>query len=172
MSAIRRRPLLSRRGRGDRGAAAIEFALVFPLFVMLTFGMISAGFAFYYDIQLTQAARDAARFGSTYDLQNDLDAGLAYMAEIAASQAGWSGVDGVPNDGSLVCVAYIGPTINKSLAYPGAVSSTAPCFDEGQPPPKVQVRIVRPSQLNAVLFSWNLNLASRAVIPHEQRSTS
>lgn len=29
------------RARGEGGAAAIEFALVFPIFVMLTFGMIS-----------------------------------------------------------------------------------------------------------------------------------
>lgn len=157
------------RARGEGGAAAIEFALVFPIFVMLTFGMISTGFAFFYHIQLTQAARDAARFGSTWDMEGHLEDGLAHMAEIAAEQAGWSDVDDVPVDG-LVCVSYIGPVTNDTLTYGGLTTPLEGCFEDNQPSPKVQVRIVRDSELNAVLFSWDLDLATQAVIPHERRS--
>ncbi len=132
---------------------------------MLTFGMISAGFAFFYNIQIAQAARDAARFGSTWDMQGELDDGLLHMAEIAAQQSGWSSFGAVPAD-ALVCVAYIGPPGNGSLPVDGE-----PCFEDDQPPPKVQVRITRPSELNAVLFSWDLTLETRAVIPYELRST-
>lgn len=136
---------------------------------MLTFGMISAGFAFFYNIQITQAARDAARFGSTWDMEGDLDDGLAHMAEIAAEQAGWADVDDVPADG-LVCVSYIGPATNDTLTYGGLTTPPGGCFEDNQPSPKVQVRIVRDSELNAVLFSWDLDLATQAVIPHERRS--
>lgn len=57
-----------RRRFRDDGAAAVEFALLFPLFLVLTFGMISAGTAFSRQINLTQAAREASRYGASYDI--------------------------------------------------------------------------------------------------------
>ena len=53
------------RGRhhltGDRGAAAVEFALLLPLLLMIVFGMIDFGRAFHTQIMLTQAAREGVR---------------------------------------------------------------------------------------------------------------
>lgn len=57
-----------RRRRGDEGAAAVEFALLFPIFMILALGIINAGFAFSRQINVTQAAREASRFGSTYSI--------------------------------------------------------------------------------------------------------
>jgi len=42
----------------------VEFALVAPILLMLLFGIIDFGLYFYNDLQLTQAARDAARYAS------------------------------------------------------------------------------------------------------------
>lgn len=45
----------------DRGAAAVEFALVLPLLLLLIFGLIDFGRALNEQIVLTQAAREGAR---------------------------------------------------------------------------------------------------------------
>jgi Flp pilus assembly protein TadG len=58
-----------RRARGDNGAAAVEFALLFPIFMILALGIINGGLAFSRQINVTQAAREASRYGSSYDIQ-------------------------------------------------------------------------------------------------------
>lgn len=45
----------------DRGAAAVELGLLFPLLAMIVFGIIDFGFALNTQITLTQAAREGAR---------------------------------------------------------------------------------------------------------------
>src|ERR1700757_3250980 len=57
-----------RRSPSDEGAAAVEFALLFPIFMVLALGIINGGLAFSRQINVTQAAREASRFGSTYDI--------------------------------------------------------------------------------------------------------
>lgn len=50
-----------RRARGQRGAAAVEFAVVLPLLVTLLFGIIEMGFVFNRWITVTHAAREGVR---------------------------------------------------------------------------------------------------------------
>lgn len=52
-----------RRGR-ERGQALVEFALVLPLFIMVLVGVIVLGILVFYNQQLANAAREAARFAS------------------------------------------------------------------------------------------------------------
>ncbi|HET7516300.1 MAG TPA: TadE/TadG family type IV pilus assembly protein, partial [Actinomycetes bacterium] len=47
--------------RGEDGAAAVEFAFLLPLLVLLLFGFIQFGIALNTRIQATNAAREAAR---------------------------------------------------------------------------------------------------------------
>ena len=47
--------------RRDRGAAAVEFALVLPVLVVIVFGIIDFGRMLNAKIVLTQAAREGAR---------------------------------------------------------------------------------------------------------------
>ena len=49
---------------GDRGAAAVEFALLLPLLLLLVFGIIDFGRAINAQITLTQAAREGARLAA------------------------------------------------------------------------------------------------------------
>jgi Flp pilus assembly protein TadG len=51
----------ARNRSGDRGAAAVEFALLLPLLLLLVFGIIDFGRALNAQITLTQAAREGAR---------------------------------------------------------------------------------------------------------------
>ncbi len=53
------------QGVGDeRGAALVEFALVAPLLLLLTFGMIDAGWAFFQNLEVRHGAREAARLAA------------------------------------------------------------------------------------------------------------
>lgn len=63
MSLIQPRPSDS---KGRRGQALVEFALVFPMFLMLLFSIISFGLYIFYNQQLTNAAREAARYAAVH----------------------------------------------------------------------------------------------------------
>lgn len=60
----------------DRGASAVEFALVAPLLVALLLGIVAFGHAFHVQSVLSNAARDAVRIVS---LSNDADPQAAAM---------------------------------------------------------------------------------------------
>ena len=51
----------SRAALTDRGAAAVEMALVLPLLLLLVFGIVDFGRALNLQITLTQAAREGVR---------------------------------------------------------------------------------------------------------------
>ena len=60
------RTKVARAPRGDRGAAAVEFALVLPLLIAMILGMIDFGRAYNQQITLTQLAREGARLIAKY----------------------------------------------------------------------------------------------------------
>jgi Flp pilus assembly protein TadG len=51
-----------RRRRGERGAAAVEFALVMPILLLLFFGIVNVGIVLAQQLSLSNSARQAARF--------------------------------------------------------------------------------------------------------------
>jgi Flp pilus assembly protein TadG len=51
------------RRRPEAGAAALEFALVVPLLLMLVFGLIEVGRAMWLHQAVTASSREGARFG-------------------------------------------------------------------------------------------------------------
>jgi hypothetical protein len=55
-----------RKGGGFRGQALVEFALVAPLFVVVLAGIIIMGSGVFYQQQLTNAAREAARYAAIH----------------------------------------------------------------------------------------------------------
>lgn len=59
---------MRRRGEllSDDGQAMAEFALVMPLFTALIFGIITLGIGVFYQQQLTNAAREAARYAAIH----------------------------------------------------------------------------------------------------------
>lgn len=61
------------RRRGDRGAAAVEFALVLPLLITLLFGMIDFGFAINRYTVINNATREGVRAASLSGTQSDVE---------------------------------------------------------------------------------------------------
>jgi Flp pilus assembly protein TadG len=49
----------------DRGAAAVEFALILPVFLSVVFGTIEYGWIFYQQFNLASSVRDGLRQGVT-----------------------------------------------------------------------------------------------------------
>ncbi len=58
--------------RRDRGAVAVEFALVFPILVILVFGIIDFGYLINRVSLVNNAARDAAREGSLHATEAEI----------------------------------------------------------------------------------------------------
>jgi Flp pilus assembly protein TadG len=58
------RPFASERHRGDSGAAAVEFALVLPLLLLLVVGMLDFGMTYNHWISLTNLAHEGARLAA------------------------------------------------------------------------------------------------------------
>lgn len=53
------------RSRTERGASAVEFALVVPFLCLLLVGMITTGFTYSDHLSITNAVREGARFGAS-----------------------------------------------------------------------------------------------------------
>jgi Flp pilus assembly pilin Flp len=73
--------------RGQDGAAAVEFALLLPLLVLLLFGFIQFGLAFNTRIQATNAAREAAR-QAVVGIDNWNDVGGVPFWQLVRNRAG------------------------------------------------------------------------------------
>ncbi len=102
-----------RRAHDDRGAAAVEFALVLPLLVAITFGVIEYGRAYSAELSVTNAARVAAR-------------SLAVGSSVAQAQAAAvTAATGLPNPSAIAVTGLVacptdGTVVSRSVtvSYP------------------------------------------------------
>lgn len=165
------------RTRRDGGAAAVEFALLFPLFIAIVFGIINFGFAFNQKINLTQAAREASRYGATLSLKasasgnaGTVDTWLAKVRDVALSAGGDDLATG--RGGRYVCVAYVSATVTKSLTVgSGGPSSGQPCYDDSRDDDRVQVVVRSDTVLDVLLFGGKINVGSESVTHYEATSS-
>lgn len=96
------------------GAAAVEFALLLPLLVVLLFGFIQFGTAFNTRIQATNAAREGARMAVV---------GIADWADVGGGTAFWQAVQqdaGIGNIDNCVLSTddVVGGTLTVTYDYP------------------------------------------------------
>jgi Flp pilus assembly protein TadG len=54
----------ARRARGEAGSTLVEFALILPVFLMIVFGVFSAGQAYSHKLAVVNAVREGARYGA------------------------------------------------------------------------------------------------------------
>jgi Flp pilus assembly protein TadG len=71
----------------QRGAAAVEFALVLPIFLLLVMGAIDWGWYFFIDQVVTNCAREGARAGTVLAPPPTSTAAQGIAAAKAASEA-------------------------------------------------------------------------------------
>ena len=116
-----------KRGWRERGQALLEFALVVPIFLVLTFGIVDFGWALKSWITVTNAAREGARFGAvgwadgSYPTDcnaTDTDdttvvgrtctavtGNLDHVRSVAVAYEERNGIPGVPQTGDSVVVS-------------------------------------------------------------------
>ena len=100
--------------RDQDGAAAVEFALLLPLLVLLLFGLIQFGLAFNTKIQATNAAREGARMAVVgIDNWADVGGGLAFWQAVQQN-AGVGDIDNCVLDTTDV----VGGTLTVTFDYP------------------------------------------------------
>lgn len=165
----------SARRRKERGATAVEFALLFPLFVMLAFGTISFGFAFERWINVTQAAREASRFAATYPIPaGGVSNWLTDVTTVAKEAAGIGA--STPLNDYYVCVRFVnrvGPATTPvtTSASSGSLSgATCPTTSSsGLPDNGAEVTVIRRAELNWVLGSSGVSVSGDNVSRYEPR---
>lgn len=186
------RRLLRRRPSTDRGAAAVEFALLLPIFVVLAVGLMSAGILFWHNLAMTQASRDAARLGTTLPISTaspaptgevDISTWLQRVHDVAKSQVWGSTSTDITTDANgvgYICVAYVRATgITTGLAttsmYSGVprgynTSNSSECFSDGRSDNRVQVLVRRDGELNGIFIYKKWELVSKGDIPYERKA--
>ncbi len=95
--------------RADRGAAAVETAILMPLLLLLVFGILEFGLLLNTQIAVTEAAREGAR-AATVDshpsaAQNRVDQ-LDSAYTVVAGESDFCGARPAPGDDAVVVVRY------------------------------------------------------------------
>ncbi len=114
---------MRRGGRGggwrDRGAAAVEFALMLPLLLLIIFGVIDFGRALNAQITITQAAREGARL----DALGQSNAAVVSRTQTAATGLSLPAADVTETQ---VCAAGAGATADAQVTVTYSFSFITP----------------------------------------------
>jgi Flp pilus assembly protein TadG len=186
----RESPRLRTSARLDDGAAAVEFGLLLPLFVMLTLGTISAGFAFHAWLSVTHGAQESSRFAATLSIKasapGDTGTISTWLTEVGTRATAAAGIDPTSAEpGTYVCVAVVStsniPPLNSHMTMtadgggvmvPSAVLA-GPCPESGVVAGDfVQTYLSKPVNFNYLLGSTQVTVAGKSVSRFEAVSLS
>lgn len=162
------RPSDDASAHAEQGAAAVETALVLPLVLMLVFGMLWGGILMFRSITISDAAREATRFGATLPVDTSTNDWLNAVVQRVVDSADGE-LDASHTDRSI-CVALVGHD-GGGKWLDGAVTtgSSEPCFNDNRPADeaRVQIRVARDGDLNAVIWQRTVTLQGQAVARYE-----
>lgn len=74
----------------ESGVAAVEMAIIFPLFLLLLFGMIQFGMGWFYKQTITNAAREGARLGIVIRIPPVTEAAITSHIEDYLTNSGFT----------------------------------------------------------------------------------
>ncbi len=118
--------------KNEKGASAVEFALILPILVILVFGIVQFGIAYNNYIALTHAAREGARLAAVNmdeilgieEFENRIKESAP---SVSIESITLSGQDG--NIGDSVAVTVTGEVLNIEIplagSWPVQLTSTA-----------------------------------------------
>jgi Flp pilus assembly protein TadG len=177
-------PERTKRGRGERGAALVEFTLILPLLLLIVFGGVTTALAYERKSELVYAVRDGARYGSTVPrdqcdtTSNCGNRNWAQLVQFVTSKR---------SDGALatgdICVALVVGGSSSTAAtvytrtggvYATGTNTTFPdtgCFDDGNGDTgmRVHVSAIKNGQkINLIFSTLGVNLKSTASSRYEQ----
>ena len=104
----------------ERGAAALEFALVLPILLMLVFGIITFGRAYHAKVQLAGGVREGARAlalgksaGEAQAATVDAAGGLINAGDVSTSGCPAGGADGTARVEASYDLSYTIPLVRS-----------------------------------------------------------
>lgn len=106
------------RSRRERGAVAVEFALVLPVLVMLMFGIFTSGMAYSDHLSVTNAVRESARFGGAVDYSSNATT-WATSVQTRVQQVYMNGMGTLST--SQICVKLVD---SNGVVVPGATPAS------------------------------------------------
>jgi Flp pilus assembly protein TadG len=124
-------------GSGERGAAAVEFALIVPLLLAVVFGVIGFGRVFSTQIDLSNSAQEAARYA-------------VFAPTVPAP----------PTSTQIAGVAVAASSLSPALTA-GAVTVSGSCSAAGS---SVTVSASRLVEFDFVLGTFSRTITGRAVM--------
>ncbi|MDP1820673.1 MAG: TadE/TadG family type IV pilus assembly protein [Acidimicrobiales bacterium] len=158
----------------DRGTATLEFALILPVLLMLTMGMLWGGIVLNHKLDLAGASREGARYGATIPENQcaiTTTCGGNNWAQLVQSVV----VD--RSNGSLstaqVCVALVTGSSGSPLgsSFTTQAGGVTNCYNDGNADPghRVQVKVTREGDsIDGVFFRVPVTLTSSATAKFEQ----
>ena len=165
--------------RREDGAAAVEFALVLPILVIVTLGIITGGVSYSNAIGIQNAVREGARFGATADVSQ-----LTWTNDVISRVRSTQFDDGTTAEASStsVCVQlFKAPaTVSKwecSIGQNDGPVITAPATSTAKPAVPanlttgmcvVRVLAARKFEINGGLTSWSGTLVRGSTALYER----
>ena len=135
--------------RRDSGVAAVEFALILPLLMMIVFGIINYGILLYDQAVITNAAREGARWGA-----------INTSAAISCS--------GTASGSADPCQIANSYTQANLITFGGATTSTSSATGAGTSGTTVTVTVSYTfTQIGWIIGSSSNALSASAVMYHE-----
>lgn len=164
------RPRGSARWRNDDGVAAVEFALVLPLLVMLVLGVLTTGIAYSHSLGLANAVREGSRFAAiTPYPPTSGNWGADVIARTRATQFDDPGVS------SRICVDLVkqgsGALVSKQCEGPSLLGAPANFVaPSGTPTGGCAVRVwaARSFTINALLFNTTRTMKKTSIAVYER----
>jgi Flp pilus assembly protein TadG len=121
-----------RRSGTDQGSAAVEFALVLPVLVLILFGIIDFGRMLNARITLSQAAHEGARAAAVADTATAASTINTVMGALVSDMAPpvIDGCDGTPGDQATVTLTYQFAWVTPIFGGARTMTTTAvvPCL--------------------------------------------
>jgi hypothetical protein len=161
------------RSAGERGAVAVEFALVLPLLVMLLLGVATAGIALSHSLGLTNAVREGSRFAATTPYPPPAPAVPADWADDVVDRVRATQFDD-PAETSKICVDLYkqdtGSLVDHCTAS-GLTEDPGPFTAPASTPAGecvVRVWAARTFEINGVLFNYERVMTRQSIAVYER----
>ncbi len=168
--------------RSERGAAAVEMAMISVILMMILLGIVTFGLTNYQNISIEGAAREASRFGATYPVADagSLEQWLRDVAQVAENAA--TGALNGTDSSRIICVSYgFGNVatnfsrvqVSGAEAIGSAIEESGWCFENTAPVDDtvVQVHLQRDGWIEAIVFSMRPTLTGEATNRFERAET-